>query len=346
MKRYSTFQMALAFLTAMVVLMASSPAIARQSLEMKLKSLRNNYRYRMDQEEYHLAIDIAMRIHQLAPDEGMAAVNVARVFSTIGDAPRALEWLDVALEEGFSATEALREDIALINVSIDPAFVGILERSEQARLKQFERIKEEFEKTQPFTFIPPTAGQGEPMPLIIALHGFGVDSTDIADAWVNVAINRGAVLVAPNAPREGGNGFSWRYPDESEWIIMRTYDRTIADQNIDTSRIIITGFSQGGTLAYDLAMKYPHLFLGSIPIAGHYRNEPEAQDDLEREEWPRFFFMVGDNDRFKMNSDTISSQTKNLGYVVEYKVFKNTGHSLPDDYETDLFRAVDFIFAK
>jgi predicted peptidase len=116
--------------------------------------------------------------------------------------------------------------------------------------------------------IPPNYSPATPVPLILALH-FGVgggDATgaggDMLQALVAPALAElGAIMVAPDSVR--GN---WSSP-ENEKAVNALLDMVVDKYAIDKKRIVVTGYSMGGTGSWHFAEKFPERFSAAIPIA-------------------------------------------------------------------------------
>jgi predicted peptidase len=116
--------------------------------------------------------------------------------------------------------------------------------------------------------IPPNYSPATPVPLILALH-FGVgggDATgaggDVLQALIGPALAElGAIIVAPDSVR--GN---WSSP-ENEKAVNALLDMVIDKYAIDKKKVVVTGYSMGGTGSWHLAEKFPERFSAAIPIA-------------------------------------------------------------------------------
>jgi predicted peptidase len=116
--------------------------------------------------------------------------------------------------------------------------------------------------------IPPNYSPVTPVPLILALH-FGVgggDATgaggDVLQGLVGPALAElGAIIVAPDSLR--GN---WSTP-ENERAVNALLDMVIEQYAIDKKRVVVTGYSMGGTGSWHFAEKFPERFSAAIPVA-------------------------------------------------------------------------------
>ena len=122
------------------------------------------------------------------------------------------------------------------------------------------------------------AGAG-PFPTILALHGFGASAHDllgIAPLVGQAVQGDGVLFLCPQGPIEiepasGQVAYAW-FPlsggGEIELVslvaargVLEAFvEDAIAAYPIDPERIVIMGFSQGGVMAYDLALGRPERF--------------------------------------------------------------------------------------
>src|SRR5437868_2193862 len=116
--------------------------------------------------------------------------------------------------------------------------------------------------------IPPTYSPSTPAPLILALH-YGIgnrDATgvgaDLVKGLITPALEGlGAIVVAPDSLR--GN---WS-TSENEKAVNALLDLAMTQYVIDNKRVIVTGYSMGGTGSWHLAEKFPERFSAALPIA-------------------------------------------------------------------------------
>ena len=108
--------------------------------------------------------------------------------------------------------------------------------------------------------------KGQPMPLIVFLHGKSLsgDSLEKLKAYGTIsAIMKGkqipALVVAPQTPEGQG------------WVpakIMRLINHIKRIASVDTNRIYVTGMSMGGYGTFRFVAAYPHIVAAATPMAG------------------------------------------------------------------------------
>jgi phospholipase/carboxylesterase len=126
---------------------------------------------------------------------------------------------------------------------------------------------------------PPGPG---PHPAILALHGWGASAVDLVTLAPWIAGGRLLVLCPQGplaVPLPNGRGFGW-FPltggrqlaaegsiDDAVAAVRSFLARACARYPIDARRLVVLGFSQGGVLAYRLALAEPHRFAGLAALS-------------------------------------------------------------------------------
>ena len=116
--------------------------------------------------------------------------------------------------------------------------------------------------------IPRNYSPSAPVPLILALH-YGVGDGSAAGAGGDVVriligpalAELGAIIVAPDSVRG-----DWSTP-ENEKAVNALLDMVMARYSIDKKKVLVTGFSMGGTGSWHFAEKFPERFSAAIPVA-------------------------------------------------------------------------------
>ena len=127
---------------------------------------------------------------------------------------------------------------------------------------------------------PPGDG---PHPTIIALHGWGASAFDLIGLAPYLGGGRFQVI-CPQGPLEmplgdtGAVGFGW-FPlsavqpaiegpiEEAATRLERFLDAALARYAVDPRKLVLLGFSQGGVLAYRIALAAPRRFAGLAALS-------------------------------------------------------------------------------
>lgn len=116
---------------------------------------------------------------------------------------------------------------------------------------------------QPYSIhVPENFDRNKKYPLLVMLHGSGADDREILN---NPLTRQDCILIAPYG-RGTSNCFT---TDGAEIDVHEAITDVIKNYPIDTSRILIAGFSMGGYGACRIFYEYPHLFRGVIIFSGH-----------------------------------------------------------------------------
>ncbi len=125
--------------------------------------------------------------------------------------------------------------------------------------------------------LPP--GSTEGLPALMFLHGWGASGEAMLSlqGLVETALARGYAVIAPDGtPREGRNGYGWGFsperpgPRDEIAFLKAVRDDAIARHGIDSGRLVLGGFSIGGSMVSYLACADPGAFAAYAPVAGAF----------------------------------------------------------------------------
>lgn len=128
-------------------------------------------------------------------------------------------------------------------------------------------------------------GAKAPMPAIMLLHGYGGEGlgTIRNKPMVSLMLARGYAVIAPDGqPRDNGAGRNWDFHpdrpatrDETAFLIA-VADDAAKTYGIDRNRMLLAGFSIGGSMTSYVACATPGAFAAYAPVAGSFwRPHPE-----------------------------------------------------------------------
>lgn len=129
--------------------------------------------------------------------------------------------------------------------------------------------------------LPSNYDEASPSPLLIALHGADEDGLNfqLETQIDEIARDSGYIAVFPNGYQGG-----WNFLDENEmaqednWtddvgFLNTLIDQLIADYNVNTRRIFIVGFSNGGLMALRAGCELDDRIAGIAAVAATYSFE-------------------------------------------------------------------------
>jgi len=219
------------------------------------------------------------------PGDAGSLYNLGCCLARLGLERQAAEFVAAAWAAGYRD---------LLRITSDPDFAAVRsgeEFSSLLRVLQADVARRERQAGRLITFSAPIAMTARllapatepgdvPLPLLVVLHGAG-GSGDLAGAFKASGVRQPFVVCAPTAPYWDPavtDGPVWfpgdRAADHSlavrlaEDAVLRAIDEACAAARIDRTRVFVLGFSQGGTLAYSLALRHPERFSKAVVVAG------------------------------------------------------------------------------
>jgi predicted esterase len=275
------------------------------------------------------------------PGNSIAAFNTACAFARAGQPEIALGWLERAGQAGFAGTRSIDEDPDLAPARALAGFEAAVAPIRANRARMFTEFRAEAERSEILTLVPP----GEPKelrPLVVVLHGYGGSPAPMAALYRRVALELGAILAAPSAirPGPGGQGYTWTFRDEAEWWVLRAIERVTAEHEVDPSRLVLAGFSQGAGVALAVGLAHPERFAGILAAAGPFDEEwmrPPPDANL------KVYLLVGQEDPAVLSSREAEAVLRADGLDVRLRVIPGLGHAFPQRATTELRTAFDFL---
>ncbi|RYD99712.1 MAG: T9SS type A sorting domain-containing protein [Sphingobacteriales bacterium] len=186
-------------------------------------------------------------------------------------------------------------------------------------------------------YVPATYTAAQPHKLVIALHGMGDAAASYRNALVNSlafpAAFPNTILICPDGGADQGRDFY--QPAGDELIIEEAINFARTNYNIDTTEIILQGFSLGGrsALKYGLehASKFKALLLNTPAIQGvkEAANEAIFNYNFSAAHELPIYVTIGNNDPLYNEpvNRTVAQLVANNG-MVAYKIFPGA-HTVP-----------------
>lgn len=127
---------------------------------------------------------------------------------------------------------------------------------------------------------------GPNAPLLVLLHGYGSNESDlfsfaskIPDNWIVVSV-RAPISISPNKFKwykvkmiDDKITLNFNDVEESRKLILKLISEIGNKYNVDKSKIVTAGFSQGANMALALALTEPDQVLSAACFSGRYMEE-------------------------------------------------------------------------
>ncbi len=313
-------------------------------------SLATDFAQAYRDRDWSRAIQVGRELVEIAPKNDIHAYNLACVYALNGDIDSAGTWLAKAAERGFRHLKRFETDADLVGVRKNTAYATALALVKANQEKAFARLDKKFLKHPPLVVLPSGYDKNVASPLVIALHGYGCRADMMTREWKGMADRIGAILVAPQGVYKvkGGSGYSWFGPgtvdyDEADHLVRLTLDLVMKEYEIDKNRLILTGFSQGGYVAYVVSARQPYLFPAVIPMGAGYVAAIDAPERATGSSRPRYYFMIGEHDQSVDQIHDAVEAFKRAGYAVKKRIYPGVGHAFPKNMVQEIHDALDFV---
>jgi phospholipase/carboxylesterase len=165
-------------------------------------------------------------------------------------------------------------------------------------------------------------------PLVMALHGGSGNGRRFLWSWLRDARSFGAIVVAPTAI---GNTWALMGEDADTPNLMRVLEVVRSRWNIDGTRLLLTGMSDGGTFCYVTGLESTSPFTHLAPVASTFHPLMAEMADAQRMQGLPIYLVHGRLDW--MFPVEIARRTHEAlmaaGADVTYREINDLSHSYP-----------------
>ncbi len=200
------------------------------------------------QGDHHSMLELALE-QEKHPGHHASMIQAfkASALCLTGQSQAALHTFREALQAGHWYHEgALKHDADFALLCESPEFAPVLEECASRRA----RASAELEQSCKMRWIEP-AGNPPPWPVLIALHGNSSNYRECEETWGRAA-QFGWLVAIPQSSQQSwcSDHFVWDDLEKAGKDIARQYEGLKQDLPIDSHRVVIGGFSMGGTIAF------------------------------------------------------------------------------------------------
>jgi len=257
------------------------------------------------------------------------AFNLAFMCVRLGRHEKCLEVLGYALDrEVWFSTFALEGEMWAPLRDLD-GFDEILARNESFRL-----AAQAIAKPDLVVVTPEEYTTQKEYPLFIALHGGDGNMNDFKNVWKSDLLREQFIVAYVQSSQVVSmSGFSWEDHEMARRDIADAYRKIKDEYSVDTSEVLIGGFSSGGFASLDIVLS------NTLPVAGFVALCPAKPDTLltaenlrgVRDRGVRGTILTTEMDGRLLDQKEMVEMFKAAGLQYQFVVTPDVGHWIPDD---------------
>ena len=264
-----------------------------------------------------------------------------------GRADEALTVWEKGLENGFFYFVIPRSD-TYDSVRKNDRFKKLLARNNRVREKAQSESKQKYKVITPASYSPDAS-----YPLVMIIHGGNQSIVKAMDRWDPTVIGDDLIIAyVQSSNRADTKSYRWdlggvdiySLPTAQDEV-LGLYQEIVGEYAVDTGRVMLAGFSQGGNLALFMAAE------GTITAKGFIAGCPATRTPLPLEtaraavaRGVRGTIFVGAKDWTVASAGTTVSNFEEAGILVNYIVMEDKGHEFPDNFDEVLRESIKHIY--
>ena len=168
--------------------------------------------------------------------------------------------------------------------------------------------------------------KGERFPLLLVLHGRGVDPRNYFELWRQEAVKHRWMVLVPAYEKPNTN--------------LSTFDffleKVVQKHPVDTGQLYVAGASAGALIVRGLVSKNPSQWKGAVLIA----SPPLRENPGQPGDYPPFLFVHGSQDT-QFSAESISKEVENFraqGIQTELFLYPDAGHEHRPEWNERIFK--------
>jgi phospholipase/carboxylesterase len=179
-----------------------------------------------------------------------------------------------------------------------------------------------------FSIYVPEYYNGEAMPLVVALHGGSGHGRSFLWSWLRDARSRGVIVASVTSQ---DSTWSLMGPDVDSANLDAIVDHISGQWQVDESRVLLTGMSDGGTFSYLAGLRSGTAFTHLAPISASFHPMLLEVAEADRLQGLPVYLTHGaldwmfDIEVARMARDALTA----VGAAVEYRELEDLSHTYP-----------------
>lgn len=182
-------------------------------------------------------------------------------------------------------------------------------------------------------------------PLLMAFHMRGSSLAATLPYWRS-ATQLGVTVAVPQSSQLLGPGeYAWTDPERADKEALEAFRQVQSAYEVDRSRVVLGGASQGASLALRLALQeQPIPARGFVAVAGGGRAEAlEPLFEGAAQRGVRGTLIIGERDPARAPVEELHEALSRAGLVVRLEVVPGLGHDYPGDFDGHMQTALRFV---
>ena len=235
------------------------------------------------------------------------------------------QWInDLFLSESASANLEFKESLIASNPNSDD--IGILHIGNSRETRGGYSV-----------YVPENYNASICYPMIVSLHGGSGHGRGQIWMWLKQARSDGVVVLCPTSLDSTWNLGN---PEVDTHNILRLIDTVAESWNVDTSRLMLHGISDGGTFALASGLMDGSRFSHLVPCFPSFQPLLIEMSSPSRLKEIRMYLIHGVLDwMFPVEGSRLAYQTlQRAGVDIEYREIEDLSHSYPDEENESILR--------
>lgn len=115
-----------------------------------------------------------------------------------------------------------------------------------------------------YLYLPPGLSKDVPAPLVVTLHGSGMDGRRLVVEWKKLAAKENFIVAGPDARNSGG----WAVPDDGPEFLRDLVEELKQSTPVDPRRVYLFGWSAGANFALQMSLYESEYFAATAIFGG------------------------------------------------------------------------------
>jgi predicted esterase len=194
--------------------------------------------------------------------------------------------------------------------------------------------------------LQPAASTPAPYPVVIAIHGRNDNGRNFADIWRPLTESGWLVALPTSSNILASESFGWEDHAQAEAELSAHYARLDNDFPLDDTRILLSGFSQGGGLSIWLTLSQAIPATGFLALAPYLHGletleTPKASPPV----LPKGMIVTGDLDDSHGMFDEFETRLTASGISYQRRRYPELAHEIPPDFPKLLNETLEYLYA-